>query len=448
MMSNLLVARSQMAMSLGFHILFAVAGMALPLFMVAAELRWLVTKDGSALHLAKRWAKGTAVLFAVGAVSGTVLSFELGLLWPAFMGWAGSIIGMPFSLEGFAFFTEAVFLGIYLYGWDRIHPVLHWLAGIAVCVSGTASGVFVVLANGWMNTPTGFQIRNGEPVDIDPLRAMLNPAGLPEALHMVLAAYAATAFVAMGIHAVALLKDRQSRLHRLALQIALVIGAAASCIQPLSGDSLAKMVAQYQPVKLASMEGQFQTERHAPLRLGGFPDEASATTRYSIEIPGGLSFLAYRDTGAVVRGLTAFPKKDWPPVPAVHVAFQIMVGAGSAMVAVMLWGTLVLFRRRQVLTPIFLKVLVLCSPLGVVALESGWCVTELGRQPWIIQGVMRTSQAVTPMPGLVVPFATFSIIYIVLGISVIALLRHQFQQSFEKEEAAPLLLGGTLSHFH
>jgi len=189
-MSDLLAARGQMAMSLAFHIIFAVLGIGMPLLMVLAEREWMRTGEAVWLDLAKRWAKGTAILFAVGAVSGTVLSFELGLLWPGFMEYAGAIIGMPFSLEGFAFFTEAIFLGVYLYGWNRLSPRAHWWSGVAVTVSGTISGVFVVLANAWMNAPTGFRLVDGRPVDIDPIAAMLNPAALPQALHMTLAACA------------------------------------------------------------------------------------------------------------------------------------------------------------------------------------------------------------------------------------------------------------------
>jgi cytochrome d ubiquinol oxidase subunit I len=229
-MTDLLAARSQMAMSLGFHIIFAMVGIAMPVLMVVAERRWQRTGDRIYLDLAHRWAKGTAILFAVGAVSGTVLSFELGLLWPAFMEHAGPVIGMPFSLEGFAFFTEAVFLGVYLYGWDRISRRAHLAAGWAVAVSGMLSGVFVVIANAWMNAPTG--IRWVDAVDIDPIAAMLNPAALPQVLHMTLAAYASTGLVVAGIHAWPLLRYPRNAFHRRALSVALLIGAPAACSSP------------------------------------------------------------------------------------------------------------------------------------------------------------------------------------------------------------------------
>ncbi|HXG68928.1 MAG TPA: cytochrome ubiquinol oxidase subunit I, partial [Blastocatellia bacterium] len=335
-MDDLLAARSQMAMSLAFHIIFAAAGIAMPLMMAVAEWRWLRTRDEAYLTLAKRWAKGTAILFAVGAVSGTVLSFELGLLWPEFMRWAGPIIGMPFSLEGFAFFTEAIFLGIYLYGWNRVPPRAHLAAGVIVALSGAASGIFVVIANAWMNAPTGFRLVDGQPVDVDPIAAMMNPAAFAQTLHMTLAAYAATGFAVAGIHAYLLLRDRHNLFHRHALAIALVVGGVTAVLQPLSGDILAKVVARNQPAKLAAFEGQFQTEQGAPLRIGGIPDEETGTTRYAIEIPYGLSMLAYNDPNATVKGLDAFPRDEWPPVAIVHISFQIMVAAGVAMMGVAL----------------------------------------------------------------------------------------------------------------
>lgn len=429
-MDDLLAARAQMGMSLAFHIIFAAAGIAMPLLMCIAEWRWLRTREEIYVTLAKRWAKGTAILFAVGAVSGTVLSFELGLLWPGFMQWAGSIIGMPFSLEGFAFFTEAIFLGIYLYGWERVSPRAHLAAGVMVAVSGAASGIFVVIANAWMNAPTGFSIVAGKVVNVDPLAAMMNPAALAQTIHMTLAAYAATGFAVAGIHAFLLLRDKQNVFHRRALAIALAVGGATAFLQPLSGDLLGQVVAQNQPIKLAAMEGQFQTERGAPLRIGGWPDEASQTTRWALEIPYGLSLIAYHDPNATVRGLSSFPRDEWPPVAVVHIAFQIMVGAGMAMMLLALWAGWLAWRRRSLPDGRwFLRAVVIAAPLGFIAIETGWIVTEVGRQPWIIYGVMRTAEAVTPMPGLVVPFVTFTLLYIFLAVIVVWLIWRQVAAS-------------------
>ncbi len=425
-MPDLLAARSQMAMSLAFHIIFAMVGIGMPLLMVVAEWRHLRTGEPIYLDLAKRWAKGTAILFAVGAVSGTVLSLELGLLWPGFMKFAGAIIGMPFSLEGFAFFTEAIFLGVYLYGWNRISPRAHLWAGVLVALSGAVSGIFVVIANAWMNAPRGFVLKDGVPADIDPLLAMTTPAAFPQTLHMTLAAYAATGFAVAGIHAWLLRRTPHATFHRKALGIALLVAVPASLLQPLSGDIAAKAVARLQPAKLAAMEGQFTTERGAPLRVGGWPDEAAAETRWAIEVPKALSILAFADPNAEVQGLDRVPRSDWPPVAIVHVGFQVMVGLGSYMALVALGVLWCRWRRRELaLQRTLLGAIVLASPMGFIATEAGWVVTEVGRQPWVVQGVLRTADAVTPMPGLIVPFLLFTLLYLFLGVIVVYLLKRQ-----------------------
>jgi cytochrome d ubiquinol oxidase subunit I len=420
---DLLYARWQMGLSLGFHIIFAVIGMAMPIMMVAAEVAWLRTQRVEYLDLAKRWARGTAVLFAVGAVSGTVLSFELGLLWPSFMAFAGPIIGMPFSLEGFAFFLEAIFLGLYLYGWDRLRPATHVFAGVIVSLSGALSGAFVVTVNAWMNTPTGFRLDNGTLVEVDPFVAMFNPAAGAQVVHMLLAAYSAVGIAVAGIHARLLLRDPTHPFHRRALAIALLVGLPPSLAQPLAGDWAGKVVAETQPAKLAALEGHFETETYAPLRIGGIPDEQEGVTRYSIEIPGGLSFLAFGDPSARVVGLKDLPRDEWPPVLPVHLAFQVMVGIGSWLALLALWAGALWWRGRLFDSHLFLRALLASTALGFVAIEAGWIVTEVGRQPWIVQGVMRTSDAVTPMPGLVVPFVIFTIVYLLLGAVVVALIR-------------------------
>ena len=425
-MSDLISARSQMAFSLAFHIIFAVLGVALPLMMTIAEWRWLRTREPAYLAVAKRWAKGAAILFAIGALSGTVLSFELGLLWPRFMEKAGSVIGMPFSLEGFAFFTEAIFLGIYLFGWDRTPELLHLLSGVVVVISGAVSAIFVTFVNAWMNTPVGFTLVDGEFRAIEPLKAMLSPASIPEAVHMLLAAYCAVGFAAAGVHSWLILRRGRNRFDEVALSIALSVGGVAVLAQGLSGDALARMVARTQPVKLASLEGQFQTEVGAPLRIGGLPDAKQHTTRYALEIPHGLSLLAFHNPNAVVKGLDEFPQADWPQVTLVHISFQMMVGLGSLLSLVALLAGWLAWRRKSLVAHrTFLKLLVLCGPLGLLALEAGWFVTELGRQPWIIFGILRTKDAVTTVPHLQLPFFLVSALYCVLGIIVIRLLaRH------------------------
>jgi len=429
-MEDLLAARAQMAMSLAFHIIFASVGIAMPLLMVIAEGMWLKTQDEVYLTLAKRWAKGTAIMFAVGAVSGTVLSFELGLLWPNFMAYAGPIIGMPFSLEGFAFFVEAIFLGIYLYGWKRVPKPAHWVAGIMVLVGGTLSGIFVVTANAWMNTPAGFSIVDGKVTDVDPIAAMLNPAAFSQALHMTLAAFLAVGFAVAGIHAYFLRRDPDNLFHRRAFAIALSVGAVFALLQPISGDISAKRLAKHQPVKLAAMEGQWQTERGAPLRIGGIPNEQAEETRFAIEIPKALSFLVHFDPNAEIMGLKEVPPENRPPVTIVHVAFQLMVACGIVMIVAGLLGGWLAWRHKCLpLKSWYLRFVTFCAPLGFIAIEAGWTVTEVGRQPWIIYNIMRTADAVTPMPNLVIPFISFTVLYIFLSIIVVILLRRQLFQS-------------------
>jgi cytochrome bd ubiquinol oxidase subunit I len=439
-MTDVFFARSQMGMSLAFHIIFAVIGMAMPLLMAVSEGCYLWTKKPIYLELSKRWAAGTAILFAVGAVSGTVLSFELGLLWPKFMEYAGSIIGMPFSLEGFAFFTEAIFLGIYLYGWNRVSPVLHWLAGIVVAISGVLSAVFVVFANSWMNAPTGFDMVNGRPVNINPIAAMLNPASLHESIHMVLGAYVAVAFLVAGVHAFFLLRDRNSVFHRASCSIALVVACISIPLQMFSGDFAARELAKLEPPKLAAMEGHYETGTGVPLVIGGIPDDSTKKVNYAIEIPYGLSILVGYTPATKVVGLDDYPRNQWPNVPLVHLSFDIMVGTGSALLAVAVWIAWSWWRTRRLPdNKWLLRALVCCSPFGFIAVETGWFVTELGRQPWIIYGIMRTKDAVTPMPGLVVPFITFTMVYLLLAIIVIFLLRRQFMETRPGIKREPVL---------
>jgi cytochrome d ubiquinol oxidase subunit I len=415
-MTDLFAARSQMAITLGFHIVFAAIGMAMPFFMAVAHWQWLKTKDRVYLELTKAWSRGLAILFATGAVSGTVLSFELGLLWPKFMEHAGPIIGMPFSWEGAAFFLEAIALGIFLYGWERIDPWLHWVSGLTVGICGVLSGLFVICANSWMNAPQGFRWINGQATDIDPWAAMFNQGALHQGLHMIFAAFCATGFAVAGIHAIGILGKPASALHRKAFEIAVVIASLAAIVQPLHGDRLAKQVAVLQPAKLAAMESLFHTAQPAPILFGG------------VSIPGLLSFLAHGDWNAEVAGLDQFPKDNWPPVAVTHIAFDIMVAIGSLLAAVGVFSLFAFWRKRTWLkTERFLWLFVLLTPLGFVAIEAGWTVTEVGRQPWIIYGILKTQDALTPMPGLVYPMVLFTCIYLLLSFVVAWLMVRQFK---------------------
>jgi cytochrome d ubiquinol oxidase subunit I len=424
-MSDLLAARLSMAFSLGFHIIFAAIGMTMPFLMSIAHYKYLKTRDKNYLNLTKMWMKGVAILFAVGAVSGTVLSFELGLLWPEFMKWAGPIIGMPFSWEGTAFFLEAVALGLFLYGWNRMHPWVHWFTGVMVGVSGFASGIFVVAANAWMNSPQGFQIEGGEIVHVDPLEAMFNPAWLHQSLHMQVAALQAVGLAVAGIHAYLFLKKKSESIHKPAFIIAMTLAAVCSLLQPLVGHFSAQRVAELQPVKLAAMEGHFHTSRQAPLYLGGIPDPEKEEMLGAVAIPGLLSFLAFNDFDAEVKGLNEFPKKDWPPLLIVHLSFQLMVAIGSflALIAIVYF----FFLYKKSFPPWFLKTCVFLSPMGFVAIEAGWVTTEVGRQPWIIYGFMRTSEALTNIPGMSYHFYIFLTLYLFLGAMTAWLLKRLVQ---------------------
>jgi cytochrome d ubiquinol oxidase subunit I len=421
---DLLAARWLFGLSLVFHIVFAAVGVAMPLLMVLAEWRWRRTGSAVHLELARRWAKGVAILFAVGAVSGTVISFELGLLWPRFMSFSGAIIGLPFSLEGFAFFAEAIFLGIYLYGWGRVGPRLHLASGVVVAVSGALSAFFVTLANAWMNVPAGFELQAGAAANVRPFEAMFPPGWAHEVVHVLLSCYAATGFAVAGIHAARLLRAPGSQFHRAALGIALTVGGVAAVLQPLSGDYSAREVAALQPVKLAALEGQFRTERGAPLRVGGLPDPEARETRWALEIPRGLSLLAFHDPDAEVRGLDAFPREIWPPVRQVHLAFQLMVGLGSVIAALSAAG-LVLALRRRPWPRAYLWMVALAGPAGFVALEAGWLVTEWGRQPFAVGGILTTAASVTPVSRLGVPLVVFVSVYVLLGAVTAFLLWRQ-----------------------
>jgi cytochrome d ubiquinol oxidase subunit I len=426
-MENLDFARMQMAFILGFHIIFAAVGMVMPFFMIAAHRKWLKTRNEVYLKLTKAWQKGVAIFFVIGAVSGTALSFQLGLLWPEFMKHAGPIIGMPFSLEGAAFFVEAVALGFYLYGWNRLNERFHWFTGLIIGVSGVSSGILVVAANGWMNAPSGFDFVDGAYMNIDPVAALFNEAWFSQALHMTLAAFTAVGFGVAGVHAFQVYKKRNPEFHKKAFKIALTFGAIAAILQPISGDISAKDVAQRQPVKLAAMEAHFETEKGAPLFIGGIVNEDNQEVKYKLEIPNALSFLAFGDFNAEVKGLNEFPKDEHPPIAIVHYAFQIMVGIGTLLMAAGIFFLISLKKVTVSKKTWFWMLFALLTPLGFIAIETGWIVTEVGRQPWIIHGVMKTSEAVTPMPGIQYSFFMYVLLYSVLTFTAIFLMNRQIK---------------------
>ncbi|MGV0828521.1 cytochrome ubiquinol oxidase subunit I [Empedobacter brevis] len=427
-MDDFIAARSQMAMSLAFHIVFSCVGMVMPFMMAIAHYKYLTTKNEIYKGLTKAWSKGVAILFATGAVSGTMLSFELGLLFPKFMEHAGPIFGMPFSLEGTAFFIEAIALGFFLYGWDKFNKWFHWICGVIVGISGLASGILVVAANAWMNSPTGFDFVNGQYLNIDPVKAMFNDAWFSQALHMTIAAFCATGFAVAGLHAYLILKGKNVNFHREAFKISSVLAISAAMLAPLSGDISAKDVANRQPIKLAAMEAHFKTEESAAFVLGGIVNEEKEEIKYAVKVPGVLSFLVHSDFKTPVKGLEEFPKDEWPPVAIVHYAFQIMITFGMLMMGIAIIYLIAHFFKKEWRTKRwFYKLFMVATPFGYIALEAGWTVTEVGRQPWIIYGIMRTVDSITPMPGIQYSFYIFTFVFITLSIILVFLMNRQIQ---------------------
>ncbi len=440
--SNLTAARQQMALTLGWHIVLASFGVALPTLIWIVQRRGrghgTVPGDPEALVLARRWSKVAAVLFAVGAVSGTVLSVEMGVLWPGLMGRFGAVIGLPFALEGIAFFVEAILLGIYLYGWDRLAPRVHHGLLVGVMAAG-AVGTFCVLAvNAWMNAPSGFRIvgdpLTGEIVDVDPWAAMFNDAVWVASLHMFLAAYMVTGFVVASVYAVGLWRGRHGthgggdprdgHRHRLALRTALLVAGVAALAQPLVGHLAGQRVADAQPAKFAAMELVTETTDGAELLVGGVLVDGEVVGGFELPIPGLTSLLAQNDPGATVIGLDAIPDEAEPPVNVVRIAFQLMIALGTALAVL---GGVVVWRvvrgRELPRGRLFLAAVVGAGPAAVVALEAGWVTTEVGRQPWIVHDLVRVDEAVTDAGGLWWVYAGTVVLYAVLTVATVVVLR-------------------------
>jgi cytochrome d ubiquinol oxidase subunit I len=421
--SNLGAARAQMGLSLGWHIILACLGVGLPALILIAEWRG-IRGDADSMRLAHTWAKAAGVLFAVGAVSGTILSFEMGILWPGLMGKFGAIFGVPFALEGFAFFIEAIFLGIYLYSWDRLPPMRHLATGIPVVIAGVASAFFVVTANSWMNDPQGFTIVDGKVTDQNPIVAMFNPATPVETTHMILAAFMVTGFLVASVYAVGTLRGRRDRYHRVGLLLPMIVAAALTPAQIVVGDIAAREVAEHQPIKLAAMEGLAQTTAGAGEHIGGLFYDGSL--HFAIVIPHMLAFLDKGNPNATVVGLDSVPPNDRPEAVAlIHLAFDTMVGIGFLLLGLGLWLLVRWIRRRGPPTSRwFLRAAVIAGPGAVVAMECGWITTEVGRQPWIVYNVMRTSAAVNPAPGLYWGLVALIIVYAILTVVTLLVLRH------------------------
>jgi cytochrome bd ubiquinol oxidase subunit I len=407
------LARQMQAISLAVHIPIVCFGIAFPAMFLFVEGLYLRTGDKTYKALAKRWSKVALIIFAVGVVTGTILSFEFGLLWPNFMATFGEVFGIAFGLEGISFFVEAIFIAIYVYGWDRLSDRAHFLTGIPVVVSGFAGSFNVIAVNGWMNDPTGFNVVGGKVVDPRPWVALLNDNMWHELIHMYLAGYLVAGFIVAGVYASAWLRGRRDRYHRTGLVVALAFACLAAPVQIVIGDWAGRTVAENQPVKLAAFEGLEQTTKGAPFSVGGL-----------IEVPKMLSILAYHDPNATVQGLEIVPPRDRPPVTVVRVAFQTMVGIGSGLAALGVWFFVTWWRRRRLPRSVwFYRAVMAAGPLAFVALIAGWITTEVGRQPWIVYKVMRTEQAVTSAKGLAVGYVFLLLVYIGLGAAVYWLLR-------------------------
>jgi cytochrome d ubiquinol oxidase subunit I len=419
-----LEARRMQALSLAVHIPIVCMGIAFPAMILFVEGLYLRTGDPTYKALAKRWSKVALVLFAVGVITGTILSFEFGLLWPEFMATFGEVFGLAFALEGISFFLEAIFIAIYVYGWGRLSPRAHFLTGVPIVITGFTGSFTVMAVNGWMNNPQGFDVVDGRVVDPRPWDALLNANLWHEIVHMYVAGYIVAGFLVAGVYARAWLKGRRDRYHRTGLVVTLSFAALAAPVQVIVGDWAGRRVAETQPVKLAGFEGLTRTREGAPFTIGGYYDADRGEVRYGIEVPRLLSLLAHHDPDARVVGLDSVPSRDRPPVNVVRIAFQTMVaiGTGLALLAVVYVATW-LRKRRLPRPPAFYWAVVAAGPLSVVALIAGWVTTEVGRQPWIVYEVMRTSQAVTAADDLEVGFVFLGVVYVSLAVAVVWLLR-------------------------
>jgi cytochrome d ubiquinol oxidase subunit I len=420
---DLLQAREMQTLSFVAHIPLVCFAIAFPILVLFLEWRWLRTGDPLYRSLARRWSKVVLVLFAVGVVTGTILSFEFGLLWPAFMASFGGVFGLAFALEGIAFFTEAIFLAVYVYGWDRISPRLHLLSGVPVVLAGFAGSMMVIAVNAWMNHPGGFVLRGGEVTQVHPWQALFaNPYLWHELMHMYLAGYVVAGFAVAAVYSWGWLRGRRERYHRTALLIPLTVASLAAPVQVVVGDWAGRAVAELQPVKLAALEGLPQTRNGAPVHLLGWYD--GRHVEGGVEIPRILSLLARHDLNARVEGLDAVPAADRPPVNIVRICFQAMVAAGFLLAALGAWFLVVWVRKRRLPeSHWFYRAVIAAAPLSLVALYAGWIVTEVGRQPWVVYHEMRTAAAVTGAGGVPIGYATLVVVYVGLLAAVVWMLR-------------------------
>ncbi|GIF73625.1 cytochrome ubiquinol oxidase subunit I [Asanoa siamensis] len=414
----LLEARQMQALSFVVHIPLVCFGIAFPALVLFVEWRYLRTGDEMYRTLARRWSKVMVALFAAGVVTGTILSFELGLLWPNFTATFGEVFGLGFAIEGFSFFLEAIFIGIYVYGWDRLAPRTHFYAGLPIVVAGVVGSFMVIAVNGWMNHPKGFTYENGQVVESNAAKALFaNSYFWHEFVHMYVAGFIVTGFLVAAAYATYALRGRWGRYERTAFAVPMTAAAVASPVQLLVGDWVAREVAKNQPVKLAAMEGLGQTTKGAALHIFGWYQNGDVI--WGLGIPKLLSLLAFHDINSTVQGLDVVPLEDQPPVNVVRYAFQSMVFAGSFMALVAVLFLYLRWRRGGLpVSPWFYRAVVLCGPLSVIALLAGWITTEVGRQPWVVYEVMRTEEAVTGASGIPVGYGVLAAVYLALVIAV------------------------------
>ena len=434
---GLLAARQQMAVSLGFHIILACFGVAFPAMIYVVHRRGIVRDDPAALRLAKRWSKVAAVVFAIGAVSGTVLSFEMGLLWPGLMGRFGDVLGLPFALEGLSFFTEAIFLGLYLYGWGRMQPRWHLTMLIPMAISGIVGSFCVVAVNSWMNYPTGFSTRDGVITDVHPWAAMFNPLAWLQFLHMWLAAFLLVGLVVAGVYAAGLLRGRADAHHRLGFIVPFGFASVAAVIQPFVGHVLGLQVGHKQSSKLAAFELSLNAEPGpAPLRIGGLLIDDKV--RWALPVPRIGSVIARGTFNGTVPGLRDVPKSDWPPVNITHWCFQTMVGIGLLLVLMVVLYWVARRRGHDLLgNRWFLRLSVIAGPLAIIALEMGWVATEVGRQPWTVWGVLRTADAATLNRAIWLTYSGVLVIYLGMTVAAYIVVRSMTKRWRAGEEELP-----------
>jgi cytochrome d ubiquinol oxidase subunit I len=419
----LLEARQMQAMSFAVHIPLVAFAISFPAMVLFVE--WLGHQTGDRLYLtlARRWTRVMVALFAVGVITGTVLSFEMGLLWPNFTGTFGSVFGLGFAIEGFSFFMEAIFIGIYVYGWGRLSARAHLWSGIPIVITGFTGSLMVISVNAWMNHPGGFHLRGGKVVGVDPFQALFANSYLwHELIHMYIAGYIVSGFILAACYAVARLRGRFGRYERTALAIPLTVAALASPIQVLVGDWAARDVATTQPIKLAAIEGLYKTTRGAPEHILGW--YTNGQVKAGISIPHLLSLLAFHSWNAKVQGLQSVPASQRPPINIERFAFQAMVGIGTLMALLgVAYLAIWIWRRRLPESRWFYRAVVLAGPLSVVALISGWVVTEVGRQPWVVYRIMTTASAVTGAHGIPVGYGVLAGSYVIVACGLVWVLR-------------------------